>query len=298
MPFKTSAGSIFATALAFGGGGLGVLLTRGQATWVPQNHWLAPGLFSAAGVLTLWSVLLVLKSSSRVPSDPGRVGQTMGQPEVHGVGNAALAAGRDIHISYSTPVRAVPLHPGADKIPKAAAEAKSPNLQYVTSKEKRVFVSPLARDGVCDPRNIEEHEKSLQALVLKFENKIQGDRKIARAMNVIAKIRFRSTVGDRERVIDYGVWLNSPCNSTDMGTGDTRELLLMCVMDDGSLESFEDRREGSHQFQDEFSYIDIGCVDGLEVVEITLIDRNSQAILNCKFRVWRDGIRFCVALKD
>jgi hypothetical protein len=117
-------------------------------------------------------------------------------------------------------------------------------------------------------------------------------------MNVIAKIRFRSTVGDRERVIDYGVWLNSPCNSTDMGTGDTRELLLMCVMDDGSLESFEDRREGSHQFQDEFSYIDIGCVDGLEVVEITLIDRNSQAILNCKFRVWRDGIRFCVALKD
>ena len=125
MPFKTSAGSIFATALAFGGGGLGVLLTRGQATWVPQNHWLAPGLFSAAGVLTLWSVLLVLKSSSRVPSDPGRVGQTMGQPEVHGVGNAALAAGRDIHISYSTPVRAVPLHPGAIKFQKPLRKPKA-----------------------------------------------------------------------------------------------------------------------------------------------------------------------------
>ena len=75
------------------------------------------------------------------------------------------------------------------------SNSPSPNLQYVTAKEKRVFISPLARDGVCDPHNEEERGNSVQALVLKFENRVLTDRKIARALNVIAKIRFKSKDG-------------------------------------------------------------------------------------------------------
>ena len=68
----------------------------------------------------------------------------------------------------------------------------------------------------------------------------------------------------------------------------------MCDVNDRLL-CFEDRREGNHEFYDEFSYFDSGPVDGLETAEITLIDKQTQATLNCRFRVWRDGLRFCVA---
>ncbi len=64
--------------------------------------------------------------------------------------------------------------------------------------------------------------------------------------------------------------------------------MLVCEME-GKLVSFDDRREAGHQFYDQFSYIEDGAVDGLEIVEITVIDKSTQATLNCKFRLWRDG---------
>lgn len=294
MVLRLSPGSLFGTALAFAGAGLGVILTKGQTTWVPQNHWLAPALFSIAGILVVGSVWLIRRSRAKISSGADKIEQTVIRPQTRGLASPALAAGRDIHVTYGRPTSERPVHSRVPENLKPSAQATSPNLQYVTSKEKRVFVSPLARDGVCDPRNSEEHGKSIQALVLKFENKVLSDRKIGRALNVIAKIRLKSKDGVAERVIDYGVWLNSPCNSTDMGIGDTRELVLMCAMDDGSLVAFEDRREANHQFYDNFSYIDDACVDGLEMVEITLIDKNTQATLNHKLRIWCEGARFCV----
>jgi len=175
----------------------------------------------------------------------------------------------------------------------SASEAATPNLEYAGLREKRVFVSPEAHDGICDPRTDSEHEHSVQALILKFENKILGDRKIGRAMNVIARIRFQSIARTTERTTDYGVWLNSPCNSTDIGIGDTRELVLMCVVN-GRLVTFEDRR-GDNRFHRGFSYFESSDVDEMEMVEVTLIDQTTQVSLNRKFRVWRDGVRFCLA---
>jgi len=62
----------------------------------------------------------------------------------------------------------------------------------------------------------------------------------------------------------------------------------------GEVVTFEDRRI-DNRFHFEFSYIESGCVDGLEMVDITLIDQQTQASLSCKLKVWRDGPRFCVA---
>jgi hypothetical protein len=297
MSLKPSSGTIFGTSLAFLGAGLGVILTKGQNTWVPNNHWLAPLLFVIGSVLAIWSVFRLFSSRSKAPDERYQHNESGVRSELQGVGNPSLAAGRDIHFNIGTlPSALAPS--GLSQESKPETLAPGPNLEYVTSKEKLVFVSPFARDGICDPRSLEERRKSLQALVLKFENRVVTDRKIARAMNVIAKMRFTSEDGVRQRVIDYGVWLNSPSNSTDMGVGDTRELLVVCAMNDKNLVGFEDRREGNHQFYDQFSYLDDGSVDGLEIVEITVIDKNTQATLRCKFRVWREGARFCVARRD
>ena len=47
-------------------------------------------------------------------------------------------------------------------------------------------------------------------------------------MDVIATIKkFRSEDRRTEQRIDYGVWLDSSCASTDFEAGDTRELLLV-----------------------------------------------------------------------
>jgi hypothetical protein len=293
MRFKPpSAGYLFGTALAFASAGLAVILTKGQTTWVPQNHWLAPALFSGGGGLFLWSLFRFFRTSpARIWSGLRHIEQTAIHPATHGIGSPALAAGRDIHVNYGT-TASIPQPVPGSTVSKPAGADPRPNLKYVGPKEKFVFVSPLSRDGICDPRTLDERTKALKAFVLKFENQVLPDRKIARA-TVIAKIRFKSADRATQRLIDYGVWLNSPGNSTDIGIGDTQELVLICDLED-KLVSFEDRRDAGHQFYDQFSYIDDGTVDGLEIVEISLIDKRTQASLNCKFRVWRDG-GFCIS---
>jgi hypothetical protein len=56
VPLKPSDNSIFGTALAFAGVGLGVFLAKGKTTWVPQNCWLAPALLSTGGIIALWAI--------------------------------------------------------------------------------------------------------------------------------------------------------------------------------------------------------------------------------------------------
>jgi hypothetical protein len=181
------------------------------------------------------------------------------------------------------------LTPATSNPPKT--ERPAPNLVYAGGKRKSVFISPSQYEGICDPKIDEQWNRSVEAFVLKFENmKPKGDRKIGRALNVIAKLKFRHKNGARERDIDYGVWLNSPCNSTEIGIGDTEELVLMCVLDN-KLVTFEDRRSGNRFFEG-FTYIHDGDVEDYELIDIALIDQNSQANLSMTLRVWREGGNF------
>jgi hypothetical protein len=174
------------------------------------------------------------------------------------------------------------------------ASELTPNIEYVGCKEKPVFISPFAREGFCDPRTADEYDNAVQAFILRFENKTLPDRKISRAMNVIAKIRFQSESQGSERRLNYGVWLNSPCITETFGVGDTRELVLMCMVDKQLL-AFEDRRTEGHTFYDGFAYIDGGDVEGLRIVEVILIEQKTQATLKRTFKVWRDHSSFCLS---
>ena len=269
--------------------------------WLSDNYkWLFDGVGGAFALavavwLLRWRVKRKKSAEDYQNTTQGAKSSTVSLlPTATGTASPALAAGRDIHVNYVAPTSGRPSHLSVLKEPESLTVAPSPNFQFVGAKEKRVFVSPLSQDGICDPRKKKEDDNSVQALVLKFENGVSSDRKIARALNVIAKVRFSCASGGTERVLNYGVWLNSPCNSTDMGIGDTRELVLVCELGD-KLVTFEDRREPNHQFYDGFSYLDVGDVDRLEIVDITLIDKNTQTMLKRKFKVWRDGVRFCVS---
>lgn len=107
------------------------------------------------------------------------------------------------------------------------APAAAPRFEYKGAREKDLFISPYARSGISDPHDSDERAHSLQCLILRFENTVHAN--AARAIEVIAQISFRSADTVREQSIGYGVWVNSPCNCTDMDVGDTRELVLICV---------------------------------------------------------------------
>lgn len=173
-------------------------------------------------------------------------------------------------------------------------ESQIPNLVYAGGRRRSVFISPSQDEGICDPRNEDQREKSVEAFLLKFENrKADSDREISPARNVIAKMKFRHKNGVTERDIDYGVWLNSPCNSTDIGIGDTCELVLACVVGKDEIVTFEDRRRGNLLFGSEgFAYLQEGDIEDYERVDVTLIDQNSQAGLSIKLKFWRNGASF------
>jgi hypothetical protein len=194
-------------------------------------------------------------------------------------------------INIQAPTPAAP--PTAPQVARAAppisAQARVPNLTYAGWGETRVFISPDPRRGVSEPRTDHEGEQALdRALFLKFENALIPGQSIGSAMNVIAKLRFVASNRVFERAVDYGIWLASPCGSTTIDPGDTRKLLIKCI-DGHAFVTFEDRRAQGH-FATGSQYLDSMPVDGLELVEVTLVDKITQTVAKFQFRIrWDRG---------
>jgi hypothetical protein len=169
-----------------------------------------------------------------------------------------------------------------------------PNFSYVGPQSKFVFFSDFPREGVHEPHNAGEQSDAVFALVLKFTNQVIPGQRVGRALDVIATIKFRSQDGATEQRIDYGVWLKSPCASTDLEVGDTRELLLLIDASDHSLRALEDKRTDIN-YPEQFTYLRVANVTHLlNSIEVTLTDRRSQVTFHRKFRVWMEGAHFNV----
>jgi hypothetical protein len=186
------------------------------AHWFSQNYqWI----FSGIGVL------IVALLSQRFVSRNEAKHESRSTTKVDGssLAHSPVATGQGIKQSVTTQTfHAENIHIGrAVAAPTPTQPSKSelaiPNFIYAGAKRKDVFVNPWPREGICDPITEDQRTKSIPAFVLKFENRVKAGRKISRALNVIAKLKFRHKEGATARDTDYGVWLNSPCNSTDMG---------------------------------------------------------------------------------
>jgi hypothetical protein len=126
--------------------------------------------------------------------------------------------------------------------------------------------------------------------VFEFENTPSDN--ADEATDVIAKIRFRSLDDKTEEQIPYGVWLNATLNSVDMGIGDTRELVVLCVNSDRKLCAFSDRRSVGHGFHSAWSWFDTHIVEGMESVEIRILDQKTGTVKKFVRRVSFDGEQF------
>lgn len=175
------------------------------AHWLSQNYqWI----FSGIGVLIVAFIIQRLSSRKESKHEATIIaGSTLAATGQHNTQSVAAQNfhAESIHIGHAV---AAPAAPQPTK-----TERTLPNLAYAGAKRKNVFVGPWQHTGICDPVTQEQRDKSVHALVVKVENRIvPGGSKITSALNVIAKLKFRHKNGATERAIDYGVWLNSPCN--------------------------------------------------------------------------------------
>jgi hypothetical protein len=200
-----------------------------------------------------------------------------------GSGNMPIAIHSQGDVVFNHPPSNIPPLPGL-----VQPERPVPNLVYAGSEQRRVYLGRWDFQGIADPDTEEERKDAVPALLLRFENRVLSDRKIARASSVIAKMRFLRPHGNSmsERAVDYGVWLNASFNSTGMDAGDTCELVLMCFMED-KLFSFRDKRNGNRKFgSEDFSYLTEVDVSNFDRVEVTIIDQNSQSHLTATYKYW------------
>jgi hypothetical protein len=239
-------------------------------------EWVFSGI-GVAGIALLIELLRKKKSqSASVAVQGGKIDRSI------------VTSGRDIEIEVHE-------HNYPASVSSAPKAKPLPNFSYVGPQSKFVFISDFPRDGVHEPHNEDEQSDAVYALVLKFTNEVIPGHTVGRALDVIATIKFRSDDGATAQRIDYGVWLNSPCASTGLEVGDTRELLLLIDAHDQSLRTLEDRRTDIN-YPDQFNYLRVAIVTHLlNSIEVTLTDQRSQATFYRKFRVWMEGAHFNVA---
>jgi hypothetical protein len=248
---------------------------------------------TAIGVFIAWRQL-----RKREPlTSPQKIDLSQTHLAASGTANMPIAIHSEGDVVFNHPL-STPVQLPHKLIGPVQPERPRPNLVYAGSEQKQVYIGQWSFEGICDPHTEEQREHSVTGVVLKFENRPESDHTIGRAMHVIAKMRFLLPHELDERAIDYGVWLDSPCNSTDMNVGDTRELVLLCVVND-KLFTFRDKRTGNRDFGSEaFSYFIYAEIGNFDRVEVMIIDQHSQVSLSRRFKIQHKGTIFDIRELD
>ena len=113
------------------------------------------------------------------------------------------------------------------------------------------------------------------------------------ASDVVARLNFYSADWSHSRYIPYGVWLNAPCNCTEMEIGAVEELVL-CLLNGEKKSSLRDLRVDINK--DYREYIKEEDVSWFSNIMVKLIDQGSGGVSKIfALRVWQDGMGPCHA---
>ncbi len=172
---------------------------------------------------------------------------------------------------------------------KAPVPTARPNFEIAGIAQERVVIHPVASFGATHRFVVIGDEKPVLALIFRIEN-VPGSAALE-ARDVIAKISFRSLTGHEEEQIQYGVWLDTVCNSVDLDLGDTRELVVVMPIK-GTLYAIEDRRTLNHDYHAPGAWFALKKVDDLESVEVRIIDPQAKNNPHICRRLSFDGEHF------
>ncbi len=168
---------------------------------------------------------------------------------------------------------------------------KYPHFEFVGIGFPRyLHISPSHEEGIVVATTLEQQRASVSALTLRFRNVPKGNSESARALNVVGQLRFYSDGWSKTTDIDYGVWLDSSCDCTEMEVGDTRELILLILVD-GSRYALQDLRHDINREYEE--YLKELAVDWFKYVKVTLVDQVSHTSESWLLQIWNDGSGWC-----
>jgi len=245
--------------------------------WLGQNKtWV----FSGIGVAVLGAIVAIVRTLWK-----------HGKTALIDQHKRALQATYASHSPIQTAGRDIVNVSEVGEMPHQVQTVKQPHFEFKGLGFPRpVYCSQSHREGIVEPTTTEQTHNSVSALTLRFQNAPKENLTSARALNVVAQLRFNSEDWNKSTDIDYGVWLNSPCDCTDMEVGDTRELILL-IFDGGHYYSLRDLR---HEINREYDqYVKECAVDWFRYVKVTLIDQISHAAEEWLLQIWHDGRGWC-----
>jgi hypothetical protein len=193
-------------AIAFGAAGLGVIVTQGQNTWVPSNHWLAPLLFIVGGLFFLWYLMKVWRLRNAAP-DVTPTEHKVNQKTL-GIQSPAISLGSGtVHVNYgSSSISSTAATPGiGPPVIKARMECKARRARVEYVQRKACFTESLP-DGTM-------------AALIAFRN-ISG----VVAKKVTASIEYEAGV-DRQTVY-HGCWLDESFSRVWIEPSMTKHLVV------------------------------------------------------------------------
>ena len=250
--------------------------------WLDQNKtWVLSGIGVAIPIAVIGWLLSRGSPSHR-------------QTQRSGTASSNLQAGGDINVSIGvSPQMPVPKQRGDRVVPVPINKPISQQPHFELKGlgfPRSLYVSQSHRDGIVEATTEDQDLNAVAALTLRFYNSPQVDGTSARALNVIAQLRFFSADWNKSADIDYGVWVDSPCDCTDMEVGDTRELILVLI-DGAHYFALRDLRHDINRVYVE--YVKVIPVDWFKNLRVTLIDQTSHASKEWVLKVWHDGQGWC-----
>jgi hypothetical protein len=183
---------------------------------------------------------------------------------------------------------ALPVRPVASSKLEVTARARKavrkPHFAFLGLELPELYTSPDPRDGVRLPSTGAQQQNSDLGVTMRFINFAMEDGSSGRAVNVVARMRLYSADWNHSADIDYGVWLGSAAECTDMDVGDIRQLVLLVYGSDNSYFGLKDLRHLA-TFQPGEEYVRLVMASWIANVEVILTDQNSHVTKSWVFHV-------------
>jgi hypothetical protein len=165
-------------------------------------------------------------------------------------------------------------------------QKREPEFEFIgLGYPRHLHVSERHREGVVEPTTLDQEQNSISALTLKFTNTPRSNGKSSRALQVVAPLRFYSEGWNRYRDVDYGVWVNSPCDCTGMEVGAIQELVLIFINGEDYASPCDLRHDINKDYE---VYFKLESVPWFRYVRVTLTDQITHARKTWVLHIWNN----------
>ncbi len=180
----------------------------------------------------------------------------------------------DLSSEPAAPATVLPIRAEPPQSTRRVRPIRHPHFEFIGLGRPNLYLSNIPQEGARPPANNDQHEGSLPSVTLRFTNLARGTESLE-AVNVAARLRIFDESWMHFQDVDYGVWVGSPCEVTDIEVGNVRELVLLLIDRDNRFVGMKDLRHvGNFQFGE--NYLEPFDISWMRHIEVMLTDQRSH----------------------